>query len=127
MRLRMRCWRWIRRREMQVVFPLQAAATAAAGACQESTRAQGSSKKNAAAALGFDRCRLRLGLFDLRKAGFNRLYQAGQVFEFSTPESCWILISTSRCSCWWTGLRFPRNRARALWMRWRRLIASRAK
>jgi excinuclease ABC subunit A len=26
-------------------------------------------------------------LFDLRKAGFNRLYQAGQVFEFSTPES----------------------------------------
>ncbi|MGA9508230.1 MAG: excinuclease ABC subunit UvrA, partial [Candidatus Sulfotelmatobacter sp.] len=26
-------------------------------------------------------------LCDLRKAGFNRLYQAGQVFEFSTPES----------------------------------------
>jgi excinuclease ABC subunit A len=26
-------------------------------------------------------------LFDLRKGGFNRLYQAGQVFEFSTPES----------------------------------------
>ena len=23
----------------------------------------------------------------MRKAGFNRLYQAGQVFEFSTPES----------------------------------------
>src|SRR5206468_11866288 len=30
---------------------------------------------------------LRNRLFDLRKAGFNRLYQAGQVFEFSTPES----------------------------------------
>jgi excinuclease ABC subunit A len=30
---------------------------------------------------------LRTRLFDLRKAGFNRLYQAGQVFEFSTPES----------------------------------------
>ncbi len=26
-------------------------------------------------------------LFDLRRAGFNRLYQAGQIFEFSTPES----------------------------------------
>jgi excinuclease ABC subunit A len=26
-------------------------------------------------------------LFELRKAGFNRLYQNGQVFEFSTPES----------------------------------------
>jgi excinuclease ABC subunit A len=30
---------------------------------------------------------LRTRLFDLRKAGFNRLYQAGRVFEFSTPES----------------------------------------
>ena len=26
-------------------------------------------------------------LFDLRKHGFNRLYQNGQIFEFSTPES----------------------------------------
>jgi excinuclease ABC subunit A len=30
---------------------------------------------------------LRDRLFDLRKKGFNRLYQAGKVFEFSTPES----------------------------------------
>ena len=30
---------------------------------------------------------LRTRLFDLRKAGFNRLYQGGEVFEFSTPES----------------------------------------
>ncbi len=30
---------------------------------------------------------LKTRLFDLRKAGFNRLYQNGQVFEFSTPES----------------------------------------
>jgi excinuclease ABC subunit A len=30
---------------------------------------------------------LKTRLFDLRKAGFNRLYQAGHVFEFSTPES----------------------------------------
>ena len=30
---------------------------------------------------------LRDRLFELRKRGFNRLYQAGRVFEFSTPES----------------------------------------
>ncbi len=30
---------------------------------------------------------LRDRLFDLRKKGFNRLYQNGKVFEFSTPES----------------------------------------
>ena len=30
---------------------------------------------------------LRDQLFDLRKRGFNRLYQGGKIFEFSTPES----------------------------------------
>ena len=30
---------------------------------------------------------LKNRLFDLRKRGFNRLYQNGQIFEFSTPES----------------------------------------
>ncbi len=30
---------------------------------------------------------LKARLFELRKRGFNRLYQDGQVFEFSTPES----------------------------------------
>jgi excinuclease ABC subunit A len=30
---------------------------------------------------------MRDRLFDLRKKGFNRLYQAGRTFEFSTPES----------------------------------------
>jgi excinuclease ABC subunit A len=30
---------------------------------------------------------LKTRLFDLRKRGFNRLFQNGQVFEFSTPES----------------------------------------
>ncbi len=30
---------------------------------------------------------LRDRLFDLRKKGFNRLFQSGRVFEFSTPES----------------------------------------
>ena len=30
---------------------------------------------------------LKARLFELRKRGFNRLYQNGQIFEFSTPES----------------------------------------
>src|SRR4029077_8396397 len=30
---------------------------------------------------------LRIRLFELRQRGFNRLYQNGQIFEFSTPES----------------------------------------
>ena len=30
---------------------------------------------------------LKTRLFDLRQRGFNRLYQRGQIFEFSTPES----------------------------------------
>ena len=30
---------------------------------------------------------MKTRLFDLRKAGFNRLYQGGKIFEFSTPES----------------------------------------
>src|SRR6266404_2806464 len=30
---------------------------------------------------------IKTRLFDLRKRGFNRLFQNGQVFEFSTPES----------------------------------------
>src|SRR5205085_9686511 len=30
---------------------------------------------------------LRARLFELRQRGFNRLYQDGQIFEFSTPES----------------------------------------
>jgi len=43
-----------------------------------------SGKQDTSAALS---TQLKTRLFDLRKAGFNRLYQSGQVFEFSTPES----------------------------------------
>ena len=34
-----------------------------------------------------DSAALRDHLYDLRKRGFNRLFQAGRIFEFSTPES----------------------------------------
>ena len=36
---------------------------------------------------GKDAGQLRDHLFELRRKGFNRLYQGGNVFEFSTPES----------------------------------------
>ena len=71
---------------VQVVFPLQAAGSAAAEPAKKVARGRKSSKKSAGASLGLTE-QLKSRLFELRKAGFNRLYQAGQVFEFSTPES----------------------------------------
>ena len=67
---------------LQVLFPLQRSGQATT----ESTKpARGKAKKTPAPEPISDALKTRL--FDLRKAGFNRLYQAGQVFEFSTPES----------------------------------------
>jgi len=69
---------------VQVVFPLQTPEPP-----QEPEKKAGrgrKSKKTAAAESGLTE-QMKTRLFDLRKAGFNRLYQAGQVFEFSTPES----------------------------------------
>jgi excinuclease ABC subunit A len=75
---------------VQVVFPLQAVASAPQDAAKKVPRVRKTSNKSAKksgdAAAGLTE-QLRARLFDLRKAGFNRLYQAGQVFEFSTPES----------------------------------------
>src|SRR6202167_2213830 len=69
--------------QVQVVFPLQAAATAQPEAGKKTTR---KAKKGAATDSGLTE-QTKARLFDLRKAGFNRLYQSGQVFEFSHPES----------------------------------------
>jgi len=55
---------------------------------------------------------LKTRLFELRKAGFNRLVQAGQVFEFSTPESL---------------LDIDFAQPVFVWMRLRRLIGRRGK
>ncbi|HZW79406.1 MAG TPA: excinuclease ABC subunit UvrA [Candidatus Deferrimicrobiaceae bacterium] len=71
---------------VQVVFPLQTASSAPQEPAKKSPRGRKGSKKSAGAASGLTE-QLKARLFDLRKAGFNRLYQAGQVFEFSTPES----------------------------------------
>jgi len=68
---------------VQVVFPLQPAGVAAQ---EPEKKTRGRKAKKAAAASGLTE-QLKSRLFDLRKGGFNRLYQAGQVVEFSTPES----------------------------------------
>ncbi|HEY6765427.1 MAG TPA: excinuclease ABC subunit UvrA [Candidatus Sulfotelmatobacter sp.] len=76
---------------LQVFFPLQQAS--ALKMDQEKDNKKSSSKvrkrkKNVEAATEAQLSdALKLRLFELRKAGFNRIYQAGQVFEFSTPES----------------------------------------
>src|SRR5271163_1338583 len=74
------------RTRVQVVFPLQPAVSAPQEAEKKVARGRKSGKKAAAADSGLSD-QIKTRLFDLRKAGFNRLYQAGQVFEFSTPES----------------------------------------
>jgi len=71
---------------VQVVFPLQRAVAAPEEPGKKAPRARKSSKKVSAPEAGLTD-HLKTRLFELRKAGFNRLYQAGQVVEFSTPES----------------------------------------
>jgi excinuclease ABC subunit A len=71
---------------VQVVFPLKSAVAAPQEAEKKPGRTRKSAKKATAADPGLTD-QLKARLFELRKAGFNRLYQAGQVFEFSTPES----------------------------------------
>ena len=73
---------------MQVFFPLQRAGSSAQQSGEKparTTKSRKAASKTAEAAALTDALKTRL--FDLRKAGFNRLYQTGQIFEFSTPES----------------------------------------
>src|SRR5689334_215271 len=65
-----------------VLFPLQSSQPPAA---EKEKKPRGRSKKAAKSPVATDLLKDRL--FELRKLGLNRLYQNGQVFEFSTPES----------------------------------------
>lgn len=67
---------------LNVLFPIQSR-QAAAGSKAKSKEKK--SRKGAATATADSSLNERL--FDLRKRGFNRLFQKGQIFEFSTPES----------------------------------------
>ncbi|HKW67391.1 MAG TPA: hypothetical protein VJP04_08895, partial [Terriglobales bacterium] len=78
---------------LNVLFPLQAG-----GAPATPEKKRRAKKSNASAASGVARASrprtdsvatdlVKARLFELRKRGFNRLFQNGQTFEFSTPES----------------------------------------
>ena len=69
---------------LQVLFPLQRPASLTQETAEKASR---SSRAKKSAATGQLSEALKTRLFDLRKAGFNRLYQGEEVFEFSTPES----------------------------------------
>jgi excinuclease ABC subunit A len=67
---------------LNVFFPIQAQVPAAE---EKSAKKPRGRKKQAESSLPSDAIKARL--FELRKRGFNRLFQDGQVFEFSSPES----------------------------------------
>jgi excinuclease ABC subunit A len=74
---------------LQVLFPLQRSGVPSIA---EEKSARSSRPKKSAAKASTNTApalsdALKTRLFDLRKGGFNRLYQGGQIFEFSTPES----------------------------------------
>jgi excinuclease ABC subunit A len=69
---------------LQVLFPLQRQGAAVQETAAKTGRFAKTKKTQPADPLTDA---LKTRLFDLRKAGFNRLYQKGQIFEFSTPES----------------------------------------
>ena len=77
---------------LQVLFPLQRTATGPEQAAKsdrnpKSRKIPGLAKTARPGAPQSLSDALKTRLFDLRKAGFNRLYQNGQMYEFSTPES----------------------------------------
>ncbi|HEY6337300.1 MAG TPA: excinuclease ABC subunit UvrA [Candidatus Sulfotelmatobacter sp.] len=72
---------------LQVLFPLQRVAPPQPPEDSSKPRAGKGKKKTALGDAAQLSEALKTRLFDLRKAGFNRLFQRGQVFEFSTPES----------------------------------------
>jgi excinuclease ABC subunit A len=80
---------------LQVLFPLQRPGSTVQQVAQKAERTPKSKKSPGLAKAARPGAPtpptltevLKTRLFDLRKAGFNRLYQAGEVFEFSTPES----------------------------------------
>jgi excinuclease ABC subunit A len=67
-------------RRFYVLYELQLAPESSAGAAQRDAAARAKKPVRPAPEA------IRQTLIGLRKRGFNRLYQAGRVFEFSTPE-----------------------------------------
>ena len=65
-----------------MLFPITAPASTVKQEQPKKKRGKAATEENAAAT-----DLLKNRLFELRKRGFNRLYQNGQISEFSTPES----------------------------------------
>src|SRR5580658_7642298 len=72
---------------LNVLFPLQSAVPQAANAVSAAPAKAKRKKKAKADADKRPSDQMKARLLDLRTRGFNRLYQSGQIFEFSTPES----------------------------------------
>ncbi|HKV78933.1 MAG TPA: excinuclease ABC subunit UvrA [Candidatus Sulfotelmatobacter sp.] len=72
---------------LQVLFPLQRPGMPLPQPAEKAAHSAKSKKSSAKTANEPLSDALKTRLFDLRKAGFNRLVQGGQIFEFSTPES----------------------------------------
>jgi excinuclease ABC subunit A len=73
---------------LNVLFPVQAVAVPTQAEKAKKGRAKKATKSAKTAAVPETVVNaLRERLFDLRKKGFGRLFQNGQIFEFATPES----------------------------------------
>jgi excinuclease ABC subunit A len=75
-----------------VLFPLQTQATGSPGASENEPSSKSKKKRGKKSARKKDLAsslsdELKTRLSGLRQRGFNRLYQNGQIFEFSAPES----------------------------------------
>jgi excinuclease ABC subunit A len=71
---------------VQALFPLLQPEAVAVPEAAKKTRGR-KNKQSEADQSAVNNGALKERLFELRKRGFNRLYQDGEVFEFSTPES----------------------------------------
>jgi excinuclease ABC subunit A len=69
---------------LNVLFPLETPAESTAAPAKKKARKKGAKARTTVQDISEH---LKTRLFELRKRGFNRLYQNGQIFEFSTPES----------------------------------------
>jgi excinuclease ABC subunit A len=67
---------------LNVLFPVRATAPPA-----ETKKPRGRAKKSVKKTVEAIDTAMKERLFDLRKRGYGRLFQNGQIFEFSTPES----------------------------------------
>ncbi|MBZ5721923.1 MAG: excinuclease ABC subunit UvrA [Acidobacteriia bacterium] len=72
---------------LNVLFPLQAHGTVAVEPVKGKGRAKKAGSDARTISVNAVSDALKLRLFELRKRGFNRLYQGGRIFEFSSPES----------------------------------------